>query len=85
MGSFTFLSQVRIVVCVEIERSHNLPHGGDSPRQPLFLIGQAGLWVVLLTALASAADYFRRFNDVLNPRIARFTGSRDRRSDRKAG
>jgi len=29
---------------------------------PLWWIGQAALWVVLVTALASAADYFRRFN-----------------------
>jgi CDP-diacylglycerol--glycerol-3-phosphate 3-phosphatidyltransferase len=29
---------------------------------PLWWIGQAALWVVMVTALASAADYFRRFN-----------------------
>ena len=26
------------------------------------MIGQAALWVVVVTALVSAADYFRRFN-----------------------
>ena len=62
-----------------------LAHGADGPRQPLFIVGQAALWVVLLTALGSAADYFRRFNDIINPRVANFI-TRDRRSsDRKAG
>ena len=80
------LGKIKMVAQVVAILALILAHGGESPRQPLFLIGQAGLWVVLLTALVSAADYFRRFNDVLDPRIARFTGSRDRRqSDRKAG
>ena len=30
--------------------------------EPLWWIGQAALWVVVVTALISAADYFRRFN-----------------------
>ena len=29
-------------------------------------IGQAALWVVVVTALVSGADYFRRFNEVLD-------------------
>jgi hypothetical protein len=38
--------------------------------QILMWIGQAGLWVAVITAVASAADYFRRFslfsrNDVI--------------------
>jgi len=33
----------------------------------LFRLGQAGLWVVLVSALVSAADYFRRFGGMLNP------------------
>ena len=49
-------------------------------------VGQAALWVVVVTALASAADYFRRFSVVLNPRVADFNAARDQRSsDRKAG
>ena len=53
--------------------------------RPLYLIGQASLWVVVLTALVSAADYFRRFNDILAPRVADFSSGRDQQSDRKAG
>jgi CDP-diacylglycerol--glycerol-3-phosphate 3-phosphatidyltransferase len=49
-------------------------------------VGQAALWVAVLTSLASAADYFRRFNSVLNPRVTTFPIANDRRStDRKAG
>jgi CDP-diacylglycerol--glycerol-3-phosphate 3-phosphatidyltransferase len=56
-----------------------LAHGPEGPRQPFLLIGQAALWVVVLTALASAADYFRRFNVVLNPRVADFAAAREQR------
>ena len=47
-----------------------LAHGSDGLRPPLTVIGQAALWVVVVTALMSAFDYFRRFNLVLNPRVA---------------
>jgi CDP-diacylglycerol--glycerol-3-phosphate 3-phosphatidyltransferase len=63
-----------------------LARGADGPRQPLFIVGQAALWVVLLTALASAVDYFRRFNDIVNPRVADFSAARNNKhSDRKVG
>jgi CDP-diacylglycerol--glycerol-3-phosphate 3-phosphatidyltransferase len=43
-----------------------------SPGQPkLLVIGWAALWVVVVSALVSAADYFRRFNAVLNPPVPR--------------
>jgi CDP-diacylglycerol--glycerol-3-phosphate 3-phosphatidyltransferase len=55
-------------------------------------VGQVALWVVVLTALVSAADYFRRFGGLLNPRVAEVRVARDERasdrergSDRKAG
>ena len=44
-----------------------------SPGQPtLLLIGQAALWVVVVAAFVSAADYFRRFNAVLSSKVADF-------------
>lgn len=52
---------------------------------PFLLIGQVALWVVLVTALVSAADYFRRFNLILNPHVADFTAAREQRPDRKVG
>ena len=49
-------------------------------------IGQAALWVAVVTSLLSAADYFRRFSGVLNARVTTFPVANDRRStDRKAG
>jgi CDP-diacylglycerol--glycerol-3-phosphate 3-phosphatidyltransferase len=50
----------------------------------LYLVGQAALWLVVVAALLSAADYFRRFNVVLNPRVADITIAREQRSERKA-
>ena len=32
-------------------------------------IGQAALWVVMLTAVVSAVDYYRRFQRLLNARV----------------
>ncbi len=56
-----------------------LAHGADGLRAPLYWIGQAALGVVVVTALMSAFDYFRRFNLVLNPRIADFAAAREQR------
>jgi len=53
--------------------------------QPFHLIGQAALWVVIAAALISAADYFRRFNVILSPRVADFTVAREQHTDRRAG
>jgi CDP-diacylglycerol--glycerol-3-phosphate 3-phosphatidyltransferase len=38
---------------------------GQHQRGLLLLVGQAALWVVLATALISAADYFRRFSALI--------------------
>jgi CDP-diacylglycerol--glycerol-3-phosphate 3-phosphatidyltransferase len=42
---------------------------GRDQLQGFFVIGQAALWVVVVTALVSAADYFRRFGMYLNPKV----------------
>ena len=62
-----------------------LAYGAEGLRAPLYWLGQGALWVVIATALASAFDYFRRFNVVFNPRVADFSAARDQRPDRKAG
>ena len=36
----------------------------------LYWTGQAALWFVVVTALVSAADYFKRFNVTATPRVA---------------
>ena len=53
--------------------------------QPLFTLGTIGLWIVLVTALVSAADYFRRFSGVLNLRASDLALPETARSDRKVG
>ena len=58
-----------------------LASGADSLREPLYWIGQTALWVVVAAALVSAFDYFRRFNLVLNPRIADFAAAREQRQN----
>ena len=50
----------------------------------LTLIGQAALWVVVITAILSAVDYFRRYNVFVNPRVTAYPLG-GRQSDRKAG
>jgi CDP-diacylglycerol--glycerol-3-phosphate 3-phosphatidyltransferase len=79
------LGKVKMVAQVVAILALILAHGEDGPRRPLYLIGQAGLWVVVVTALVSAADYFRRFNDILMPRVTSFSSRSNQQSDRKAG
>ena len=38
--------------------------GEEERLRPLALLGNAALWVVVATALVSAADYYRRFSQV---------------------
>ena len=50
------------------------------------LLGQVALWMVLVTALVSAADYYRRYSRVLsNPKVADFETARQRAESRRAG
>ena len=49
------------------------------------MIGQIALWVVVVTALVSAADYFRRFGMFLNPKVVPLPSSPPKaQSSRKA-
>jgi CDP-diacylglycerol--glycerol-3-phosphate 3-phosphatidyltransferase len=47
----------------------------------LVTLGQAAMWVVMVTALASAVDYYRRFHRAMSklPKIAEFSAARDAR------
>ncbi|HVC20827.1 MAG TPA: CDP-diacylglycerol--glycerol-3-phosphate 3-phosphatidyltransferase [Vicinamibacterales bacterium] len=49
----------------------------------LLLIGQVALWVVVATAVTSAADYYRRFNAVLGPRGAGVPARADETAERR--
>ena len=54
-----------------------LAHGQTRLADFLYWTGQAALWFVVVTALVSAADYFKRFNVIVTPRVADI---RDRRA-----
>ena len=80
------LGKIKMVAEVVAILALILSHAGASGEENgLYVVGQVALWVVVTAALVSAADYFRRFNSVLTPRIADITVAREKRSDRKAG
>ena len=79
LGKIKMIAEVVAILALILSRTGN----GDMAE--LYLVGQAALWVVLAAALVSAADYFRRFNVVLSPRVTDITVAREQRSDRKAG
>lgn len=76
------LGKMKMIAQVVAILSLILSHGG---MYGFYLIGQIALWVVVLAALVSATDYFRRYSLVLNPRVADITVVREQRADRKAG
>ena len=76
MGKFKMVAQVVAILALIL---------GDVYLPGLLVIGRVALWVVVITALVSAADYFRRFNRILSPRIADIAVRRDPQKDRKAG
>ena len=64
LGKVKMIAQVVAILALIL--AHDGARGGvDSRMYGFFLIGQAALWVVVVSALVSAADYFRRFNVVL--------------------
>ena len=73
LGKFKMVAEVVAILALI------LAHGTFQTRF-FFVVGQAALWVVIVTALVSAVDYFRRFNAVLNaPRATPFDQSDRRR------
>src|SRR5712671_1585168 len=56
------LGKIKMVAQVVAILALILAHG---QRWPFWWIGQGALWVVVITALVSGADYFRRFNEVV--------------------
>jgi CDP-diacylglycerol---glycerol-3-phosphate 3-phosphatidyltransferase len=63
------LGKIKMVAQVVAILALILAHG---QAWPFYWLGQAALWVVVITALVSGADYFRRFNTILSPRVADF-------------
>jgi CDP-diacylglycerol---glycerol-3-phosphate 3-phosphatidyltransferase len=57
LGKFKMVSQVIAILLLILGRDH---------LQGFFVLGQVALWVVLIAAVASGLDYYRRFNAVLS-------------------
>ncbi len=72
------LGKIKMVAQVVAILALILGHGQG---REFLLIGQAALWVVVVTALVSAADYFRRFN--LFPTLREPRQERKEREERK--
>ena len=53
---------------------------GWNPIPQLRILGYIALWVVMLTAVASAADYYRRFQLLLSARVTDVNVARERRN-----
>ena len=59
LGKVKMVSQIVAILALILGKDHL--HG-------FVVIGRVALWVVVATALISAADYFRRFGKYLLPR-----------------
>jgi CDP-diacylglycerol--glycerol-3-phosphate 3-phosphatidyltransferase len=56
LGKFKMVSQVVAILLLILGRDH---------LQGYFVLGRIALWVVVIAAVVSALDYYRRFNTVL--------------------
>jgi len=75
LGKVKMIGQVVAILALILSQ-------GEQPQ--LLFIGHTALWVVVVTALISAADYFRRFNFFAAPRVSPAKSSVVK-LDRKAG
>jgi len=65
LGKIKMIAQVVAILSLILSSAGQVAGpgpGGPGLNDALWWIGQAALWVVVVTALVSAADYFRRFN-----------------------
>jgi CDP-diacylglycerol--glycerol-3-phosphate 3-phosphatidyltransferase len=70
LGKIKMVAQVVAILALILGKDH---------LQGFFFIGQVALWIVVLTALVSAADYFRRFGMLITQSS---TGRTDTRTQR---
>jgi len=69
LGKFKMAAQVVAILLLILGRDQG---------QAVFVLGQVALWVVMLAALVSGIDYYRRFSALVNPKVADFTSARQR-------
>ena len=70
LGKIKMVSQVTAILLLIV---------GGGPVPMLEPVGQAALWLVMLTAMVSAADYYRRFQRSLNARVTDVNIAREQR------
>ncbi len=75
LGKVKMMSQVIAILLLIL---------GEEYLQQFFIVGQIALWVVVVTALISAADYYRRFTQVsARPKVTDFEAARRRTAEKK--
>ncbi|HEX7137084.1 MAG TPA: CDP-diacylglycerol--glycerol-3-phosphate 3-phosphatidyltransferase [Vicinamibacterales bacterium] len=72
LGKIKMIAQVVAILSLILSSAGNLP-------DVLWWVGQAALWSVLVTALLSATDYFRRFSLFARPDVRQDVVARDDR------
>ena len=70
LGKIKMVSQVTAILLLIV---------GGGPLPLLAPVGQGALWVVMLTAVVSAVDYYRRFQRLLNARVTDVNVAREQR------
>jgi CDP-diacylglycerol--glycerol-3-phosphate 3-phosphatidyltransferase len=71
LGKIKMASQVTAILLLIL---------GSGPLPWLAPLGVVALWVVMITAVVSAADYYRRFQNLLNARVTDVNVERERRA-----
>jgi CDP-diacylglycerol---glycerol-3-phosphate 3-phosphatidyltransferase len=71
LGKIKMASQVTAILLLIL---------GSGPMPWLAPLGYIALWVVMLAAVISAADYYRRFQNLLNARVTDVNVERERRA-----
>ena len=71
LGKIKMASQVTAILLLII---------GSGPMPWLAPLGYLALWVVMLAAVISAVDYYRRFQNLLNARVIDVNVERERRA-----
>jgi CDP-diacylglycerol---glycerol-3-phosphate 3-phosphatidyltransferase len=71
LGKIKMASQVTAILLLIL---------GSGPMPWLAPLGVVALWVVMITAVVSAVDYYRRFQNLLNARVTDVNVQRERRA-----
>ena len=75
LGKVKMMSQVIAILLLILGREY---------LQEFFILGQIALWLVVVAALISAADYYRRFTQAgRDPRVTDFEAARRRTTEKR--